>query len=188
MADKPHKVGITKGDAVLFDIFLLVFFLIITFLSFNYNPRARSIPLVLGIVGASMTFLQLLVDTLPSVRSKLRFISAGGVWVDEDPFESKGKIHADPEKESEGKGPPILPGKEDKSSAREWWGVLRVALWFGGFILLLVLTHYLIAVGAFVFLMTKLEGRESWMRSAILGLCVVLGFFMLFDILLQAQL
>jgi len=188
MADKPNKVGITRGDAVLFDIVLLVFFLIITFLSFNYNPRARSIPLALGIVGAFMTFLQLLVETLPSVRSKLRFISAGGIWVDEDPVASKDKIQSEQEKGSDGKGPHLLSGKEAKRGAREWWGVLRVALWLGGFILLFFLTQYLIAVGAFVFLMTKLEGRESWMRSAMLGLCVVLGFFILFDILLQAQL
>lgn len=188
MAEKPNQGGAAKGDAVLFDIVLLVFFLIITFLSFSYNPRARSIPLALGIVGAFMTFLQLLVDTLPSVRSKLRFISAGGVWIDEGTFESKGKTPAEPEKGSEGKEPPLLSGKEGKSGAREWWAVLRVALWLGGFILLLVLTHYLIAVAAFVFLMTRLEGRESWMRSAILALCVVLSFFILFDVLLQAQL
>jgi uncharacterized integral membrane protein len=177
MAEKPNQGGATKGDAVLFDVLLLVFFLIITIVSFNYNPRARSIPLALGMLGAFMTLLQLLVDTLPSVRSKLRFISAGGVWYDEDPVASKDKIQAEPEKGSEG-----------KRGARDWWAVLRVALWLGAFILLLVLTHYLIAVAAFVFLMARLEGRESWMRSAVLALCVVLGFFILFDVLLQAQL
>ena len=49
-------------------------------------------------------------------------------------------------------------------------------------------THYLIAVGAFLILVTKLEAKESWKRSTILAVSVVLGFYILFDLLLQAQL
>ena len=74
------------------------------------------------------------------------------------------------------------------SIGREWGRVLRVVLWLVGFIVLLAFTNYLIAVGAFIVLMTRFEAKQSWKKAILLGVCTNLGFFILFELLLKVQL
>ena len=74
-----------------------------------------------------------------------------------------------------------------KTKATEWWRLFRIILWLVGFIVLLSFTHYLIAVGAFIVLATRLEARETWKRSILLGICVNVSFYILFEVLLKAQ-
>ena len=90
MADKKSEKQVIRGDAILFDVIIMAFFLLLAIVSLNYNPRARSIPLGLGILGSVMMFLQFLVDALPRVRSKLRFVSQSGILAGENKFQPKG--------------------------------------------------------------------------------------------------
>jgi uncharacterized integral membrane protein len=188
MSNGNRKQSAVRVDAILFDLIILCFFLLLALISFAYNPRARSIPLGLGILGSVMTVMQLMVDSLPGLRSKLRFVSATGLLAKEGQARLKG-----PEKpESEGipTADPTSPVRVGNgiNIGREWWRVLRVVLWLAGFIVLLAATHYLIAVGAFIVLVTRFEAKESWKRAILLGACTNLGFFILFDLLLKVQL
>ena len=180
MSDKQRKKKTIAIDAVLFDLLVFGFFLLLAIVSLKYNPRARSIPLALGIVGSLMTFLQFLVDAFPRTRSILRFVGSSGLLANESPFERK----------KSGEAPSREMGKTKKEATEgtEWWRVFRIILWLVGFLILLAFTKYLIAVGAFVILVTRLEARESWKRAILLGVGVDLGFYILFDVLLQAQL
>jgi hypothetical protein len=187
MADKKGKKHITLNDAVLFDLIIMGFFLLLAIVSLNYNPRARSIPLALGIVGSVMMFLQFLVDVLPSVRSKLPFISQSGLLAGQDQFRPKGLVTPGPEAVTEPDQTALSPREEEQGKVVEWWRVLRVILWLVGFIVLLAFTHYLIAVGAFVISVTKFEAKESWKRSIMLGICVIAAFYLLFSVILRAQ-
>ena len=182
---KDRKQAILR-DAIVFDVIIMAFFLVLTIMSLNYNPRARSIPLGLGIVGATMMFFQFLVDALPRVRSKLRFVSQSGILAGESQFQpGLGKPREEP---VTGPDQTVLSYQEKmKSRALEWWRLLRVILWLSGFIVLLSLTDYLIAVGAFIVLATRLEAKETWKRSILLGIFVNVGFYILFDVLLKAQ-
>jgi hypothetical protein len=188
MADKKGKKHITLNDAVLFDLIIMGFFLLLAIVSLDYNPRARSIPLALGIVGSVMMFMQFLVDALPSVRSTLRFISQSGLLAGQDQFRPKGLVPPGLEAATDQDQTALSSREEEKSKVFEWWRVLRVILWLVGFIVLLGFTHYLIAVGAFVILVTKFEAQESWKRSLTLGICIIAAFYLLFNIILQAQL
>ncbi len=187
MANKRGEKRVTVTDAVLFDLIIMGFFLLLAVVSLDYNPRARSIPLVLGIVGSVMMFLQLLVDVLPMVRSKLRFISQSGLLADQDQFRPKGLVAPAPEAVTDPDQTALSSREEEKRKVFEWWRVLRVILWLVGFIVLLGFTHYLIAVGAFVILVTKVEAKESWKRSLTLGICVIGAFYLLFSVILKAQ-
>ncbi len=175
---KDHKKKFIFSDAVLFNLLVLLFFLMITILAFSYNPRARSIPLGLGIVGSIMMFLQLIADAMPSLRSKLKFVVQSGVL--------SGEGETDNKDVSEKSDQNVLSKKED--SAAYWKKVLRITLWLAGFIILLSLVNYLIAVGAFIILITKIEAKESWKKALLLAICVDFCFFILFDIILQVQL
>ena len=81
----------------------------------------------------------------------------------------------------------LSPQEKTKSKVVEWWRLFRVILWLVGFIVLLSFTNYLIAVGAFVVLATRLEARETWKRSIVLGICVNVSFYILFEVILKAQ-
>ena len=188
MSANQEKKTTRALDAVIFDLIILCFFLLLAIISLKYNPRARSIPLALGVIGSVMAFLQCLVDTFPRVRSKLRFVSSSGLLAKENPLERQ---EAGKAKDLERSGPEAQTSpSQDRVETRgaDWWRVFRIILWLVGFIVLLALTNYLIAVGAFVVLVTRLEAGESWKRSILLALCVDLGFYILFDLLLQAQL
>jgi hypothetical protein len=187
-ANKEDEKYITLNDAVLFDLIIMVFFLLLAIMSLDYNPRARSIPLALGIVGSVMMFLQFLVDALPGVRSKLRFISQSGLLAGQSQFQPRGLVPPGAEALTEPDQAALSSGEKARSKVFEWWRVLRVILWLVGFIVLLAFTHYLIAVGAFVIAVTKLEAKESWKRSIGLAVCVNGGFYLLFEVILQAQL
>lgn len=187
MTDKKDMKKPYAIDAILFDMILFCFFLLLSITSLGYNPRARSIPMVLGILGAVMMFLQFLVDAFPRLRTKLRFVGSSGLLSVKDNFRTKV-----PTKQGE---PPTVDQKEkdslphtQKEKKSEWWLVFRIVLWLVGFILLLAYTNYLIAVAAFIVFVTKLEAKETWKRAIGLAFCVDLGFFILFDLLLQAQL
>ena len=169
------------NDAALFDLIVLIFFLLMTVIAFDYNPRARSIPLGLGIVGSIMMFLQFLADAMPPLRSKLRFVVQSGILSGEKPDGQK-----DAQKQEAAVEPPH-PAKTEKASLY-WWQVLRMILWLTGFIVALSLVNYLIAVGAFIVLITKIEAQEAWKKSLLLAGCVDVCFFILFDIILNAQL
>ncbi|MDF1590943.1 MAG: tripartite tricarboxylate transporter TctB family protein [Desulfobacterales bacterium] len=169
------------SDTVLFDLIVLIFFLLMAIMSFEYNPRARSIPLALGIIGSIMIFLQLLADAIPGLRPRLRFVVQGGILGTEDDAKNK-KGAVDAKKASQ------APGSEIEKSARYWLQVMRLVLWLVGFVVLLTQVNYLIAVGVFIILITKLEAKETWRKSIILALCIDASFYVLFDLILQAHL
>jgi hypothetical protein len=187
MGNKRDEKRAFLSDAILFDVIIILFFLLLTIMSLNYNPRARSIPLGLGIVGAAMMFLQFLVDALPRVRSKLRFVSQSGILAGESQFQPKGLGTPKVEAVTVPDQTVLSPQEEMKGKATEWWRLFRVILWLAGFIVLLSFTNYLVAVGAFVVLATRLEARETWKRSIVLGICVNVGFYILFEVILNAQ-
>lgn len=188
MSSGNRKQKAVQTDAILFDLIILSFFLLFALISFAYNPRARSIPLALGILGSVMMLMQLLVDAFPSLRSKLRFVGATGLLAKEDQARIKGSQKPDSEGVSASEPAPPLGSRKSISIGLEWWRVLRVVLWLAGFIVLLAFTNYLIAVGAFIVLVTRFEAKQSWKNAILLGVFTNLGFFILFELLLKVQL
>lgn len=188
MGNERKRGPSVQTDAIIFDSILLCFFILLALVSFGYNPRARSIPLALGVVGAVLVFIQLLVDALPNLRSKLGFVGATGLLAKGSQPRVKGPEK--PDSEAIPASDPTQPLRVRKaiSIGREWWRVLRVVLWLVGFIVLLAFINYLIAVGAFIVLVARLEAKETWKRAILLGAFTNLGFFILFELLLKVQL
>lgn len=190
MTDDKGDKQTMKTDVILFDLILLAFFLLLAIMAFEYNPLARSIPLGLGIIGAAMTFLQLLVDAFPRMGPRLRFVSSSGILAGKTQFQPKNfdEHESNAEKELESEGVATPAEKRGGKQAGEWWHVFRIVLWLVGFILLVAYTNYLIAVATFLVLVIKLEAGETWKKAILLALCVDLAFFILFELVLQAQL
>ena len=87
MALKKTRKYFVLSDATLFDLLLLCFFVLIGAVSFYYNPRARSIPLLLGIVGSAMVFAQLIFDAVPGAEKFCRFVGENGLLAGKKQFE-----------------------------------------------------------------------------------------------------
>lgn len=62
---------------------------------------------------------------------------------------------------------------------------LLAVAWMAGFFAAIVLLGYLVAVPLFVFLYLRLQGRESWVASAVFALVVWAVFYAVFDRLLH---
>ena len=175
--DRPHL-----NDRSIFDLLLLGLFVLFAIESLNYNVRARSIPLGLGIVGGIMILVQCLADLFPAVGSRLRFLRQRGFLAAQTPA---GK----PEDESVDTGKEQTPDSDRSADQEASWGrVFRIVLWLVGFVVLLMFTHYLLAVGLFILFLTKLEGRESWKRSGGVALVTTVAFYLLFEVILNAHL
>lgn len=185
MDEKHTKKQFVFSDAVLFDVILLGGLLVLFVVSFNYNPLARSIPMALSAIGFVMIFLQFLVDGFPGLRPKLPFVSEGGLLSGKTQAKKSGDQTL---KEEENASQSTAErNEESEEGVKAWWRVSRLALWLAGFIFLLGKIHYLIAVGGFVTLVTRIEARESWKRSVLLAIGVNAGFYVLFDLILKAQ-
>ncbi|MDF1556218.1 MAG: tripartite tricarboxylate transporter TctB family protein [Deferrisomatales bacterium] len=169
-------------DAVVFDVLLLVFFVTFAVTSFQYNVRARSIPLAIGLLGGAMMTLQLLADALPRVGARLRFISQGGL------LSRPNALAKRREPVTDALSSDAAPVEKAAEEPVTWFRVFRMVVWLFGFIALLAWTHYLIAVGVFTFLVVVGEAKESWVRALILTLCVCGSFYLLFNVVLGAQL
>lgn len=192
---EPKKARKVPGisDACLFDLIILAFFVTLSVVSFAYNPRARSIPLGVGIAGAVMIFLQLLADGLPKAKARLRFVAQQGLL--ESPSSARPQALSGTTGTAAGSEVAVgseqaVPAAPPEGVTKEpsWGTAFRAILWLVGFVVLLGLFNYLVAVGVFVLLITRLEARESWVRSIGLALGTTLAFFILFEVILHARL
>jgi len=59
------------------------------------------------------------------------------------------------------------------------------AAWIAGFFAAIILLGFVVAVPAFVLLYLRIQGRESWLFSAVFAAVVWAGFYGLFDQLLH---
>jgi hypothetical protein len=182
MGEKHRKDRPRLNDRSIFDLLLLGLFVLFSIVSLSYNPRARSIPLGLGIVGGIMILLQFLADFFPAAGSRLRFLGQRGFLAVQAPA---GKAVEESGDTGEGRTP-----ESDRPADQEasWGRVFRIILWLGGFVVLLMFTHYLLAVGLFILFLTKIEGRESWIRSGSIALGTTVAFYLLFEVILNAHL
>jgi hypothetical protein len=183
---KRRKPIVIKDDC-LFDLLILIFFLVLALMSLRYNPTARSIPLVLAIVGAVMMFLQFLADALPAARVKLRFVTQRGLLKS---ISLERKPQAVSESEAGFDVTQVLRSEfqEKERKIVSWIRVLRVVFWLVCFIIVLKYIGYLVAVGFFLFFLTKLEAKESWARSICLAVGTCIAFYVLFEVILKARL
>jgi hypothetical protein len=181
MKPKQKEPWIQIGESVIFDLLLLVAFVVFAVKSLGYNPRARAFPMGLGTIGGVMMLLQLIADAIPAMRSKLRFLGQRGLLGGASPIrttEASGERTVDT----------MDPSHKPETRPASWTRVFRVVLWLVGFVVLLKVTHYLVSVGFFIFFLTKIEAKENWFRSASLAAGTCLAFYLLFEVILNAHL
>lgn len=146
----------------------VIFLGVLVITAFEYNERARLIPLLIGIPTFAMAAILLAADTVPALGARLSFVCQKGIVLDASAqFDSEGEVAGE------------RPATFD---LRTWRGFL----WLGFFLVLLRTVSYLIAVPVFIFLIMKLEAKENWTRCILTSLGTGLFVFLLFKLFLQA--
>jgi hypothetical protein len=161
----------------LFSLFIALLMAILIINAMEFNSKARSIPIGVGTIVLIMSLLQFFSDTFPNTKKYLFFIKQSGV------FNEAEKITKSEANDNSG----IAEKKEEVQEEGETKSVLVILLSLVGFILLLSITTYMIAVTVFIFLFVWLVGKEK--VTSALSLAVVLGIamYLLFDVILGAK-
>ncbi|MFC1873137.1 tripartite tricarboxylate transporter TctB family protein [Chloroflexota bacterium] len=144
-----------------FTVLLGVIVLGFVLFSFNYKAEPRFIPLLVGIPTLIMIILVLLSERYPKLISLFN-VSLGDV-------------------ES------VLKRKPAQSETDLGRKVLAILAWMAGFILLIFLVGFIIAVPIFVFLFLKIYTRAGWLTAVIISLIMVGLIYGGFEVLMRAN-
>lgn len=158
-------------DRTYFTLGIFVLVLIFVVLSLSYQPRARLVPLAIGIPTLLLTLFQLLIDMIPAVGKRFSFFQEHDVFGIE-----AGRV-------------PENSGKQEVRTART---IHRRELSFAAWLLLLValiyFLGYLAAIALYLPLFLKLRSREGW-RMTLSITAVTWGFvYVIFILIMDAPL
>ncbi|MDN5301010.1 MAG: hypothetical protein PWQ60_524 [Thermoanaerobacteraceae bacterium] len=160
----------SKKIEIGFSCFLLMIFLVFTIIAIGYNPQARVAPLVVGIPAIFLSALLLVSYYIPAVDKKINTMKQMELFEMEEK-----KKKGDNKQNKEEKKEPII---------RE----LNITLWIIGLLLSIYILGFIIAIPIFVFLYLMFREKEKLSTSIIVSLGTWAGIYVMFIILLKAQL
>lgn len=152
----------------IFSLVIVIFMIILVINSFEYNSKARLIPLGVGFLVLVMTFLQFLTDTIPSMGRRFSFLREKGMFTQQ--------VNDQPNSES-----------ESQESEVRWSQIIKTFIWLIGFTVLLHFTTYLFAVPIFLFLFIWLAGKEKIISALSVAFGMGVSMYVLFELLLGAR-
>jgi hypothetical protein len=162
-------VRLTDRTYFTFGIFVLI--LVFVVLSLNYQPRARFVPLAIGIPTLVLALFQLLIDLIPAVGRRFSFFQ------EYDVFGIEAGRAAENSREQEERSARTIHRRELSFAA---WLLLLVAL--------IYFLGYLAAIALFLPLFLKLRSSEGW-RMTLSITVVTWGFvYVIFILIMDAPL
>lgn len=145
-------------------------------LSFKYSPTARLVPLVIGIPTLVLMVIQLVFDSVPSVR-RLRDLGKRDVF-------GAGRYLKEAKRRRE------APAGEKTGEAAPVGGHPRL-LWAGLFVLGIGVGAYLlgffIAIPVALFAFLRWASRESWVSAAVTTLATSAALWVTFVVFLKVS-
>lgn len=152
----------------IFSLFIVIFMIILVINSFEYNSKARLIPLAVGFLVLVMTLLQFIADTTPSMGRRLSFLRQKGMFTQQ--------VNDQPNSEA-----------QTQESEERWSQIMKTFIWLIGFTVLLYFTTYLFAVPIFLFLFIWLAGKEKIISALSVAVGMGVTMYVLFELLLGAR-
>lgn len=149
---------------------LTVFLILLLLLSFEYAPKARLMPLVVGIPTLALVVIHLLINVVPSLSEKYRKVREHDIF---DLGEIKKK--------------PAPPPGERKSPAEIGKKEVNIVWWLIGLMGAICVVGYLIAIPAFCFLFLKIRSGERWLAAIIVTAATWVFVYGVFVIVLKLQ-
>lgn len=167
-----------KGNGV-FELFLVVLSVVMFFVSWSYNPRARLVPEILSVIMFVLAMMLFLSENVPSMQKRMGFMRQRGFFT-KTGSAGKGSEQSQ-DVEREGKG-----AETETEIKSENIKLIRLLLWLIAFVVMLRFVSYLITVPLWLLLFIKVEGERSWRQSALVAAGMGIFDYVLFAVLLRA--
>ena len=162
----------TKKIEIGFSIFLFLIFLTAIIIAFGYDSTTRMFPLVVGLPGAILCAIIVSSYYIPAVKKRITTIKQKEFFQAYDKDEE--------EQEDDGK-----KEKEYKiASLKE----LNISIWTICLLITIYILGFMPTIPLFVFIFLKFREKESLKSSILISLGAWIVIYVLFILLLKAQL
>ena len=147
---------------------LTAFLALLLVLSFKYVPKARLMPLVVGVPTLALVVFCLLVNLVPGFSKRYRRVAEQDVF---DLGEIRKKLAPAARKK---RSPAEIRRKE-----------MNMIWWLVGLMAAILLLGYLIAIPGFVFLFLKVRSGERWLTTILVTAATWICVYGVFVVLLK---
>lgn len=151
----------SKTAENIFSIILQILFLIVIVMAFDFNPKARSFPLIFGTFSFVMLFLQFIVRNMKNPPKFLQFINKKGAL--------GSSFSSGPEE--------VLP----------WKHVFSVFAWLIGYVIVMSQIHYILATLLFLLLFLHFFGKVKIASNLLFSFFFSGSMYLLFIFILESQ-
>ncbi len=155
-----------RKGSFLFTLLIFMFFLLLFFLSFNYDEQTRLTPLVVLIPGLIMTLFVLIGEFFPKLLSRME-VNLISLKQEGEKTEAPLSIATK------------LVGRK---------GLLIVTGWLTAFCILVFLFGFFIAIPITLFLFLTLFGGQSWLKSLAITAACWAFIYVVFNFLFEYEL
>lgn len=162
----------TKKIEIGFSLFLLLVYLTFVIIAFGYGSTTRMFPLVVGLPGLILCAIILSSYYIPAVNKRITTIKQKEFFKAYD--RDKEEQEDDEKKEKEYK---IASLKE-----------LNISIWIIGLLIVIYILGFMPSIPLFVFLYLKFREKESLISSILVSIGTWIVIYILFILLLKAQL
>lgn len=138
---------------------LLIFILVICVNSYNYRPKERLVPLLVGIATLIISLVVLL-DEIHPIRllSKLKIDFMGAVGG-------------------------VMPKEAERRETTI--SLFHIIAWMMGFLIFIFLVGFYISIALFTFTFLKIQGEIGWLKAALITAIVWCSIFAIFDLTME---
>ena len=145
-----------------FTMLLLAIVLPFVLLSFGYSAQARLVPLLVGIPALALIMTALISERYPGLLTLFNIGFAEGAS-------------------------PATPGALAPSERVLRRRLLAASAWIAGFLILVFLVGFLVAVPVFTLLYLTISGRVNWLKTIVVSLIMGGVMYGGFEILMKAD-
>jgi hypothetical protein len=160
-----------------FSLFITIVMLVMVVIAFEYNPKARLIPIMVGTLIFIMALVQFLGDTFPSIADRFPFLRQKGMLTAD-------QTHSEVDSKDESMQEKAESHPEENES---WLRIFISFIWLIGFTVILYFTTYLVAVPLFLFFFVRFAGKAKTLPSLLLSIGMSVFMYVLFELLLNAR-
>lgn len=159
------------NDRTFFTLAIFLTVLVFVIVAIGYQPKSRLVPLAIGIPTLLLTFFQLLIDMIPAVERRFRFLA------DYDVFGADENKVAENGAGASGQRRAGVRRRELEFSA--WLFLLMALIYFLGF---------LVAIPLFLLLFLKLHSGAGWRITLAITGSTWLFVYVVFIVVMDAPL
>lgn len=163
--------------AMYFNIGMVLFVLLIIYLSIGYSPRSRLMPLMVGIVTLVLIVVQFMFEAVPSLS---KYASYGKIDFEADLLKSE-NVAMELTTEQKAKKKAKMSPEEKQQRLITIWS------WIAGLGVALFVVGFLIALPLFLLLFLRINAGLTWLKSSVMTAVTSGVLYVVFSMVLHME-